>query len=421
MNSPDLLWVIIATALIVFMQAGFLCLEVGFVQPKNAASVALKNLIDWAVVSVVFYVIGFALMFGSSYGLAGGDKFFLNGLTEHGRGSDLGYAFFLFQLAFAGTAATIVSGAMAERTSFVTYLWTSVGVGAVIYPVFGHWAWSAVYDASNPGFLAKLGFMDFAGSTVVHSVGAWVALVGVWRLGPRLGRVRHDGSLRDMQQNGIAWSALGTFLLWVGWIGFNGGSHLAVDKHLGAIIANTYLAGAASGLAALVHAWFFQSKRHLNEKFIGGILGGLVAITASCNVVTPATALLLGVTAGVVHNWAYVLITDHLRLDDPVGAIAVHGACGAWGTLCVALLGQEHLLAHSRLTQLGVQALGILVCFVWTTTTAFLLFSLLRRTVGLRVSPDEERAGIRIGGGIEAADLPQEDLDEESIRKLMGG
>ncbi len=270
--------------------------------------------------------------------------------------------------------------------------------------------------------------MDFAGSTVVHSVGGWIALVGAWYIGPRLGRYDADGNVRDMETNNIAFTALGLFILWFGWIGFNGGSQLALDDQVGIIITNTIIAGAAGGLVAFFHCYFEQGRKSIYEKLMGGILGGLVAITACCSVVTPGWALVVGATAGLIHNFSYDILLKKMKIDDPVGAIPVHLVCGIWGTLCVALFGQEALLNLPRLEQLGVQVIGILACAVWCVSVSVVMYAFLKKFVGLRVSPLEEKEGIKLERRYSTKDLVEktedDDLDvgelsEEELLKLM--
>jgi len=422
-TNIDRTWVLVAAMAVFFMQAGFLCFEVGCVRPKSIVSVAMKNIVDWAMVTTIYFTVGFGIMFGlSSSGFFGTGLYFLDGITQ-GDGSSFPMVFFLFQLAFAATAATIVSGAMSERTSFTSYHLLAGAIGLVIYPVVGYWVWGNFLFTSNEPWLAKLGFIDFAGSTVVHSVGGWVALVGVWYIGPRLGRYDAQGKVRQVHNYSFPFVALGTFILWFGWWGFNGGSELAMDDAVGTIIINTNIAGASAAFAAFWHAMIFQNQRGVYEKFAGGILGGLVAITACCSVVTPVMSIFVGISAGVIHNIVSELLQDKLKLDDPVGAIPVHLACGIWGTLCVALFGQlEAFGGHTRWEQLGVQVIGIAATAVWTCATAYGAFIVLKNTIGLRVSPQEEKEGIKMGKSeepVEQITPEEESLDEEALKELV--
>lgn len=421
----DHLWVLLSTALVFFMQAGFKAFEVGMVRSEHVNAVGIKNLIDWIVGSLIFLFFGFGIMFGqSTFGFYGTDLFFGMGIQDNPEGSELGTIFFLFQIAFATTALTIVSGAMSERTSFISYMAVCAFVAIIVYPVFGHWAWGNLFYENNPAWLADLGFIDFAGATVVHSVGAWVALVGIWMIGPRLGRFDSQGNVVRFKSSNYSYSVLGVFILWLGWWGFNGGSQLALEKNVGDIILNTNIAGAAAGLIAFFHCYWFQDRADLYPKLLGGIIGGLVAVTASCAYIDHLDAFLIGAIAGLVHNYSFDLILHKFKLDDPVGAVPVHGFCGVWGTLSVALFA-DLAPGVSRLTQLGIQSIGVLVAFVFTTLTSFLIFSLLKKTVGLRVSPQEEKRGIIIGGEIE--DEPNEEdgqieqMTEEELLKLVSG
>ena len=305
----DYLLIILSSALVFLMQAGFKCFEVGMLRQKHSVTIGMKNIIDYIVVAIGYFLVGFALMFGSSQGGMFGTSFFaLEDINSSGSG------FFLFQLAFAATSVTIVSGAMAERTGFMTYLIASVCVGTLIYPVVGHWVWGGIYiTEGNTGWLQKLGFYDFAGATVVHGTGAWVALIGVWMLGPRLGRYDTvTGKFNTFEGYNLPYAILGVIILWLGWWGFNGGSTLAVEKDgkmlLGDVILNTSLAAAGGGLAGFFHSFFFQAKADINEKLLGSILGGLVAITASASIMSPVLAILIGLVAGVLHNYSYDLI-----------------------------------------------------------------------------------------------------------------
>jgi Amt family ammonium transporter len=312
---------------------------------------------------------------------------------------------------FAATAATIVSGAMAERTKFVGYLIYSVVISAVIYPIFGSWAWGGLLNGK--GWLESLGFIDFAGSTVVHSVGGWAALAGTLVLGPRLGKYTQEGKIRPILGHNMPLAALGVFILWLGWFGFNPGSTTAANKDIALIFVNTNLAAAAGCILAMATSWVKFGKPEIGMS-LNGALAGLVAITSPCATVTPLSAVLIGAAAGVLVVLS-VLFFERLRVDDPVGAISVHAVNGAWGTLAAGLF---HVNGFEW-GQLGVQALGVLACFLWVFPTAFVLFKAIAKTVGLRVSPEEELEGLDItehagvaypdfevlahGGGITAA------------------
>ncbi len=393
-------WVLIAAFLVFFMQAGFKALEAGLVRPIHADNVAVKNLLDWLVVVVVFFAVGFGLMFGRTEGGWIGTSFFFPQVSDfqtisQSSGHGLGFEFFLFQLAFAGTAATIVSAAIAERTVLPTFLMLAV-LTTLFYSFLGHWSWGGLFLESNEGFLAKRGFQDFAGSTVVHSLGAWVALAAVIVIRPRAGRYAEDGSIQydRFRPNSMSYSALGVFILWFGWFGFNGGSVLAFTDEVALVIFNTCICAAMAGLAAFGHAWLAAgSRQNVYPKLIGGILGGLVAITACCNVVTVSEALMLGVLAGVVHNLAFDLML-RLRLDDVVGAVPVHGACGILGTLWVAV-GQDTGAGMAQ--QLWIQAQGVGIIFACTFFPFLALCWMLNKLIGLRIGFVEEREGYMIG------------------------
>lgn len=410
----DHLFVLTSAALVFLMQGGFLCLEVGMVRQREAVLQAMKNVIHWMMAALAFFAIGFGLMFGPTLGgWLGGGFLALDGLS----GGSL--VFFLFQLGFVGTAATIVSGALAGRVGFGAYLVESLLMALLIYPVFGHWVWGGILLAGNDGWLGRLGYVDFAGSSVVHVLGGSVALMGAWLVGPRLGRFAPDGTPQPMPGSQLAFSALGVLVLWFGWWGFNGGSVLRVDASVPLIILNTNLAGAAAGFSGFLHCRFFQGCRDLDEKFLGSALGGLVAITASCHLVSPLGAIGIGALAGPLHNLAFDFLLRRLRIDDPVGAVPVHLACGAWGILAVALLGDAERLANARWTQLGVQALGLIACFAWASGAAWLVFCGLRATIGLRVSPAEERGGVNMAGEVREPDS-EERLDPALVRELLG-
>jgi len=388
LNIDDL-WVLVAAAFVFFMQAGFKVLETGLVKAEHRSGIGAKNLLDWVAGSLAFFLVGYAFMFGdSSYHMLGTNMFAGGGLTD-----GKSFIFFLFQLAFAGTALTIVSGAMSGRTGIIPYFIASLMTATVIYPVFGHWVWGNLANEGNTPWLAKLGFMDFAGSTVVHSTGAWVALVGIYIVGPRIGRYDAMKKVQAIKASDYSYSILGVMILWLGWWGFNGGSTLAFNDDVPKIILNTNLSGAAACFIAFFHAYFFQNKKDIIEKIAGGSLTGLVAITACCNVVSPLSSILIGFCAGFLHNIFYVLISEKWELDDPVGAIAVHGIGGVFGTLCVGFFGESELLVHGRWMQIGIQFVGILACFLFTGGTSFVMFSVIKKTIGLRVSPKHEKNG----------------------------
>ncbi|MCU0586261.1 MAG: ammonium transporter [Desulfobacterales bacterium] len=409
-THANYVWTLIAAALVFFMQAGFAMVETGFTRAKNAINIMMKNLMDFCAGSIAFWAVGFGLMFGTSAtGWFGTSGFFLSDFTP---GEDPWVlAFWMFQVVFAATAATIVSGAMAERTKFVGYLIYSVVISAVIYPIFGSWAWGGLLNGK--GWLESLGFIDFAGSTVVHSVGGWAALAGTLVLGPRLGKYTQEGKIRPILGHNMPLAALGVFILWLGWFGFNPGSTTAANKDIALIFVNTNLAAAAGCILAMATSWVKFGKPEIGMS-LNGALAGLVAITSPCATVTPLSAVLIGAAAGVLVVLS-VLFFERLRVDDPVGAISVHAVNGAWGTLAAGLF---HVNGFEW-GQLGVQALGVLACFLWVFPTAFVLFKAIAKTVGLRVSPEEELEGLDItehagvaypdfevlahGGGITAA------------------
>ncbi|MEP4533585.1 MAG: ammonium transporter [Cyclobacteriaceae bacterium] len=411
----DNLWILLAAALVFFMQAGFKVLETGLVKAEHRPGIGVKNLMDWVAGSLAFFLIGFGFMFGASeHGLIGTSFFLGLDFTE-----GYTYTFFIFQLAFAGTALTIVSGAMSGRTALLPYFVASIFTALFVYPIFGHWAWGNLLVESNEPWLASLGFMDFAGSTVVHSVGAWVGLIGIYMVGPRLGRFNAKGKIVPIKASDYSYSILGVMILWLGWWGFNGGSTLAFNEDVVSIILNTNLAAAAASFSAYLHAKLFQKSNDVIEKIIGGALTGLVAITACCNVVSTTDSIIIGLLAGLVHNYSYILIGEKMKLDDPVGAIPVHGFGGMFGTLCVALFGDASMLAHDRWTQLGVQAFGVVVCLAFTVLTAYLVFSIIKYFFGLRLSPQEELEGSvfsKTDKTLEIDNLPESVITQVSVK-----
>ena len=375
-------WVVTASALVFFMQAGFALLESGMSRAKNAVNVMMKNFMDGAVGSLVFWLVGFGLMFGSNLtGWIGQSHF------APDSGAPWDFTFLLFQMMFAATAATIASGAMAERTRYGAYLAGAVIICGVIYPVFGSWAWGGAYGGQ--GWLAKLGFIDFAGSTVVHSVGAWCALAGILVLGPRLGRFAPDGSPRLIPGHNLSLVTLGAFILWVGWFGFNAGSTLKVDVNLGLIALNTHLAAAAGAVGAVL-ALRSTSSPVLLTTTVNGALGGLVGIIAGCASMAPGFAILTGLIAGFVVVYGMALM-DALRLDDVVGAVPVHGMAGVWGTVAAGLFFSGDLFNPDRVM---IQLLGSAVAFIWAFPLALLMYFALAKTIGLRVPMQHEQRGL---------------------------
>jgi Amt family ammonium transporter len=398
----DTLWVLVAAFLVFFMQAGFGMVEAGFIRAKNACNILMKNFLDYCIASVMFFLVGYALMFGEGNGLIGLSGFGMDG-APNPSGVNL-FAFWLFQAAFCGAAATIVAGGMAERMKFHAYLMYTVVISAVVYPIIGHWIWS------GQGWLAGLGFGDFAGSTVVHATGGWVAFIGTVMLGPRVGKFQKDGTANAIPGHSIPLAALGVFLLWFGWFGFNPGSTLAVGDGdaIGRVAMNTNLAACTGAIAAMLTVWALYGKPDLSMT-MNGALAGLVAITAPCAFVSGSSALCIGAAAGVIVVLGVALL-DRIGVDDPVGAVPVHGMNGIWGTLAVGLWGRqslglarEGLFYGGGLGQLGVQALGAFAVSLFALLSMGLVFFIIKKTVGLRVTKEEELRGLDIGEhGMEA-------------------
>ena len=394
----NIVWTCIAAFLVFFMQAGFAMVEAGFTRAKNAVNILMKNLMDFSVGTLAFFIIGFGLMFGKSNGLFGTTLFGLSGVEP---GSDWNWTFLIFQTVFAATAATIVSGAMAERTKFVGYLVYSFFITLFIYPIFGSWAWGGLLDGG--GWLENLGFLDFAGSTVVHSIGGWLALAGAIVLGPRLGKYGPDGKPKAILGHNIPLAALGVFILWFGWFGFNPGSTTIGDGSIGYIAVTTNLAAAAGAIVAMVVSWIIVKKPDASMA-LNGALAGLVSITAPCDGVSPFGAIIIGIIGGALVVLSVLFIDNKLKVDDPVGAVSVHGVCGLWGTLSVGLFNMDSgLLYGGGLRQLGVQALGAGAAFAWAFGLGLVLFYGIKKTIGLRVTSEEELKGLDIGEhGMEA-------------------
>jgi Amt family ammonium transporter len=388
----DMVWVLVAAVLVFAMQLGFALVECGFTRARNSANIIMKNLMDFSIGSVAYYVVGFGLMFGAT---AGG----LVGVTGLFRPETMGLeifdaltpsVFIIFQTVFAATAATIVSGAMAERTQFRAYVIFSFIITLVIYPISGHWAWGG-------GWLGGLGFMDFAGSTVVHSVGGWAALIGAAILGPRTGKYTAEGKPNAIPGHNLPLGVAGVFVLWIGWFGFNPGSTVAANAEIGYIAMTTNLAAAMAAVVTMIITWIRYGKPDVSMT-LNGALAGLVAITAGCNVVSFYGALAIGIVAGILIVFGVETVDKVFHIDDPVGAISVHLLNGVWGTLAIGLFATDGvgLFYGGGFAQLGVQALGVLAFGAWTVATTFILFTVLKKTVGLRVSVEEERIGLDV-------------------------
>ena len=383
------LWLLLSTMLVFLMQAGFLCLETGRTRSKNSINVAAKNIADFLVSAAVFWAVGFAIMFGNSVlGLVGSSELFF-GDTQNVRQ----ICFFLFQMMFCGTAATLASGAVAERMTFNGYLGITLILSLVIYPVTGHWAWASAY-MGQPGWLQTIGFIDFAGSTVVHSVGGWVALAAIIVIGPRVGRFQKG--LRLPQGSNLPMSALGTLLIWLGWFGFNGGSTLDLNEQVPIILLNTTVSALFGGLIAGL--FYYLKHRYFDvAEMLNGIIGGLVGITASCHAVSPAEAALIGMFSGIIVIYGSEMMV-RLGLDDALGVVPAHLMTGVWGTLAVAFFGAPSLLGTdlSVWQQIGAQLLGIGVIGFYSFVISYLLMRLLNYYVPLRVSNEDEERGLNV-------------------------
>jgi Amt family ammonium transporter len=380
------------------MQAGFAMVESGLTRAKNAGNIMMKNLMDFCMGSFAYWAVGFGLMFGVSNGTVGWSNFFVSfdNTTIDGQ---WGYTFWFFQMVFAATAATIVSGAMAERTKFSAYLIYSFFISLFVYPIAGHWMWGNLLNSGNiesGAWLAKRGFIDFAGSTVVHSVGGWAALAGAIVVGPRLGKFGKDGKPRVIPGHSLPMAAIGVLILFLGWFGFNPGSTTAANGTLARVAVNTLLAGAMGANLGLIASWLKFGKPDIGMT-LNGCLAGLVAITAGCYSVTPVGAIIIGSLAGVVALFA-VLFFDKIQIDDPVGAISVHGVCGAFGTICAALFHENLFLGkeYDLMGQLTTQLIGVGVTFAWSFGVCFILFKVIAMTIGLRVSDEEQLGGLDI-------------------------
>jgi ammonium transporter, Amt family len=381
-NSMNSVWVVMAGALVFFMQAGFALVESGMSRAKNAVNVLMKNYMDACVCSVIFWAVGYGLMFGANQtGWFGASHFLPSQLTQWD------WTFLFFQMMFAATTTTIASGAMAERIHFNAYLIGACVIAGLIYPVFGSWAWGSAHGGE--GWLKSMGFVDFAGSTVVHSIGGWVALAGILVLGPRLGRFAANGEARQVPGHNLSLVAVGGFILWFGWFGFNAGSTLAANMDIGKIALNTHLAACSGALGYMFTSRLFGQPILLTGT-VNGSLGGLVAITAGCASMEPHFAIVTGLIAGTITFLGPRFIAS-CKLDDVVDAVSVHGFCGAWGTLAAGLFYAGDLFDMNRI---GVQFLGILIAFIWGFAIAFITYWLIDKTIGMRASKLHEQRGL---------------------------
>lgn len=385
-NAIDTLWVLLCAILIFFMQAGFALVEVGFTRAKDAGNIIMKHIVDLLTASAIFWLFGYTVMFGADFGG-------FIGLPGQACISALpGSAMLLLQTVLAAAAATIVSGAMAGRTKFSSYIIISIIITAVIYPIAGHWIWGG-------GWLSQLGFRDFAGSTVVHSVGGWISLIGATVVGPRLGKYA-DGRVHVFPGHNLIIGALGVFILWLGWFGFNAaplhalsGSSAGRAAH---IFLVTNLAAAAGGIATIAVSWIKYGKPDLSLT-LNGILGGLVAVSAGCDTVSPAGAFAIGLLAGTILPFAVEFIDRTLMIDDPVGATSVHGVCGILGTLMVGIFATDGGLLYGGGTSLLVaQLVGAISVGAWTVAVSYIMFKVIKASMGLRVTRQEEIDGLDI-------------------------
>lgn len=395
----NIVWVFLGAVMVMLMQAGFAILEAGLTRQKNCNNVLMKNIMDFSIGSLIFLVVGFGLMFGESLGGFIGTTGFIDPTTL---GLDQFEAlspsvFIFFQTVFCATAATIVSGAMAERTKFSSYLIYTLVISLVIYPISGHWIWGG-------GFLAEMGFIDYAGSTAVHSVGGWAALMGAIVLGPRIGKYNEDGTANAIPGHNIMMATLGVFILWFCWFGFNPGSSLEAAGYVGHIAMTTNLSACAGALVAMFLTWKKYGKPDISMT-LNGILAGLVAITAGCHIVSLYSAIAIGAIGGVLVVYGCEILDQKFHVDDPVGAVGVHCLNGVWGTIAVGLFASNTPASQGTLglffgggaDLLITQLIGVVCVAAWVCATSFVMFTLIKKTVGLRVTPREELAGLDLG------------------------
>ena len=398
-SAVNTIWVLVGAALVFFMQAGFAMVETGFTRAKNAGNIIMKNLMDFCIGTPVFWLIGFGLMFGTGNGFIGK----ISGIaSEANYGTGMlpdgvpFWAYLIFQTVFCATSATIVSGAMAERTKFLSYCIYSFMISLVVYPVSGHWIWGG-------GFISQMGFHDFAGSCAVHMVGGVAALIGAIILGPRIGKYTKDGKSKAIPGHNLTVGALGVFILWFCWFGFNGASTVSMEGDAivsaGKIFVTTNLAAAVATVTGMIITWVRYKKPDVSMS-LNGSLAGLVAITAGCDTVSPTSAAIIGIASGFIVVFGIEFIDKVLKIDDPVGAVGVHGLNGAFGTLAVGLFSDgsgtewKGLLTGGGVHGFGVQFTGMIITIAWVVVTMTIIFQVIKHTIGLRVSPEEEIAGL---------------------------
>ena len=387
-SGVDTLWVLLGAMLVFWMQPGFALVEAGMTRSKNTANILMKNFCDFMCGTILFWVVGFSLMFGTDHGLAGWDGFFFR--SNFGNDQLPAPAFFIFQTMFCATAATIVSGAMAERTKFSNYLLYSILISAIVYPISGHWGWGG-------GWLSQLGFHDFAGSTMVHACGGMLALAVAMALGPRIGKYDKQKKSRAIPGHNLALCALGVFCLWVGWFGFNPCSELSITGesaiHSAHVFITTNMAAATGGIAALIYTWVVDGKPSLSM-VCNGVLAGLVGITAGCDCVDIWASAVIGVIVSVIMCWSVSFIDKKLHIDDPVGAISVHGVGGILGTILTGVFINPAL--NGTETNVWTQTIGALAVCAWAFIMGLVIFYGLKKTVGLRCDQRIEEEGLDV-------------------------
>lgn len=392
-SAVNTIWVLLGAAMVFFMQAGFAMVETGFTRAKNAGNIIMKNLMDFCIGTPIFWIVGFGIMFGAGNGVFGWFDFFTRKEYSYILPNGVPFfAFLIFQTVFCATAATIVSGAMAERTKFVSYCIYSAVISLFVYPISGHWIWGG-------GWLSQLGFHDFAGSTAVHMVGGVAAVIGAKILGPRIGKYTKEGKSRAIPGHSLTLGALGVFILWFCWFGFNGCSTVAMDSDeaivsASSIFVTTNMAAAVATCTTMLFTWVRYKKPDVSMT-LNGSLAGLVAITAGCDLVSPVGAAIIGIVAGIAVVVVIEFVDKVLKIDDPVGAIGVHGCCGALGTILTGMFAVDGGLFYGGgVHMLAVQCLGVISVILWVVVTMTIVFCLIDKTIGLRVTEREEVEGL---------------------------